>query len=63
MSDNEAALSARIVALEAALEMIAEAHLPDQPAAYGGDEYAWALRHIGRIRGIAVVALAKARLS
>ncbi|MBB5709291.1 hypothetical protein [Sphingomonas xinjiangensis] len=41
-----------------ALREIAEAHLGDQPAASGGSEYDWAVRHIARIRGIARTALA-----
>lgn len=55
------AASARIAELEEALKMIAEAHLPDQPAAYDFSEYAWAVRHIGRLRGMARAALAGGR--
>jgi hypothetical protein len=51
------AAAARI-ALETALQEIADAHLPDQPSAHGGSEYDWAVRHISRLRGIALGALA-----
>lgn len=41
-----------------ALEAIAAAHLGDQPAADGGSELDWAMRHIARLRGMARAALA-----
>jgi hypothetical protein len=43
-----------------ALQEIAAAHLPDQPAAAAGTDYDWACRHIARLRGIACAAIAKA---
>ena len=43
-----------------ALQEIADAHLPSQPAASGLDDLSWAMRHIGRLRGIAMAAVAKA---
>lgn len=43
--------------MEAALRDIAEYHIPDQPAAYGGDELSWAQRQHAHLRRIARAAL------
>lgn len=42
-----------------ALETISGRHIPDQPAAYGGDELEWAQRQHTELRLIARAALAK----
>jgi len=46
--------------LLAALRKIDEAHIPDCPAHFAGDELEWAQRHVARLRGIARAAIAKA---
>ena len=51
------ALRARVAELESALAEIAERHIPDQPAAYGGDELDWAQRQHTSLRVIARKAL------
>ena len=38
--------------MRAALETLADMHVPDQPADSAGDERSWAYRHVGRMRGI-----------
>lgn len=43
--------------MRAALQEIADSHIPDQPAAAGGDDLVWAQRHVGKLRGIALAAL------
>lgn len=44
-----------------ALQEIADSHIPDQPAAFGGmDDATWAKRHVGRLRGVALAAILKA---
>jgi hypothetical protein len=45
----------------AALQEIADSHIPDQPAHDAGDELSWAQRHVGKLRGIALLALRRAR--
>ena len=45
--------------LRAALEEIADSHIPDQPAAAGGDELSWCQRQYGKLRLIADHALAQ----
>lgn len=55
LSLNEA--RGRTAELEAALQEISDAHLPDQPAVHGDSEFHWAVRHISRLRGIARAAL------
>jgi hypothetical protein len=44
-----------------ALQEIADSHIPDQPGDSAGDELVWAQRHVGKLRGIALNALRKAR--
>jgi len=48
-----AAILAAVAPLIDALNGISDAHLGDQPAADGGSEYDWAVRHIRRLRSIA----------
>ena len=50
--------AAYVAGLEAALERIMDRHIPDQPAAYGGDELAWVTRQYKELRHIAITALA-----
>lgn len=45
--------------LRGALETIANLHIPDQPAHFGGDELEWAQRHVGTLRRLAIEALTK----
>ena len=45
-------------ALVEAIEQIRDRHIPDQPAAYGGDEVEWATRQHTELRRIARTALA-----
>jgi len=52
-----AAASGRAAGLEAALRQIAGQHIPDQPAAYGGDELNWAQHQYAELRKIAQAAL------
>jgi len=58
MTTDPTPLRAENARLRAALEAIAAAHLGDQPAADGGSELDWAMRHIARLRGMARAALA-----
>jgi len=44
--------------LAEALSAIAERHIPDQPAASGGDELDWAVRQHTALRSIALASLA-----
>lgn len=46
--------------LKEALNKINDAHIPDQPATYGGDELEWAHRHVRTLRNFARDALDKA---
>lgn len=48
--------------LLAALQEIADSHIPSQPMDSGGDDLVWAQRHVGRLRGIAAAAIAAARV-
>lgn len=50
--------AAYVAGLEAALSEISNRHIPDQPAAYGGDELEWAVRQHTELRKIARAALA-----
>lgn len=43
--------------LRGVLETIANLHIPDQPAHFGGDELEWAQRHVGTLRRLATEAL------
>jgi hypothetical protein len=52
-----AGLEARVEALTGALLQIADRHIPDQPAAYGGDEAEWAARQHTELRRIARLAI------
>ena len=45
--------------LRGALGTIADLHIPDQPAHFGGDELEWAQRHVGTLRRLAIEALTK----
>ena len=51
------ALEAEVARLRAALTEIADRHIPDQPAGFGGDELEWAQRQHGSLRAIARAAL------
>ncbi|SMC41298.1 hypothetical protein SAMN06297251_10295 [Fulvimarina manganoxydans] len=51
------AAEAAVERLREALTEISERHIPDQPAAYGGDELSWAQRQHGGLRQIARSAL------
>jgi hypothetical protein len=42
------------------LQAIADSHIPDQPAAADGNELVWAQRHVGKLRRMAMDAIAKA---
>lgn len=50
--------SREIIELREALEQIAQASTPDQPAASGATELEWVQQHVGKLRGIAARALA-----
>lgn len=43
--------------LKAALEIISQMHIPDQPAGSAGDELEWAQRHVANMRRVALQAL------
>lgn len=43
-----------------ALKLILVMHVPDQPATDPGDELSWALRHVERMRRVALDALSRA---
>lgn len=45
--------------LRGALGTIADLHIPDQPAHFGGDELEWAQRHVGTLRRLAIETLTK----
>ena len=47
-----------VAALVEALREISDRHIPDQPAAFGGDELEWAVRQHRALRAIARAALA-----
>jgi len=49
----------RAAILRSALSEIAERHIPDQPAAYGGTELDWAVRQYAALRATASAALAQ----
>lgn len=49
--------AARLTALTEALREIADRHIPDQPAAYGGNETDWAIRQHTELRRLARAAL------
>lgn len=44
-----------------ALVEISDRHIPDQPAAFGGDELQWAQRQHGQLRAIARAALGETK--
>ena len=48
---------AQCARLRNGLEEIASSHIPDQPAAAGGDDLVWAQQHVGRLRRIALNAM------
>lgn len=50
-----------VAALVEALVEISDRHIPDQPAAYGGDEADWAQRQHTALRSIARAALARVK--
>lgn len=52
-------LEAREAELVEALQEIADRHIPDQPAACGGDELEWAIRQYRALRSLARATLAK----
>ena len=47
--------------LRAALAEISDRHIPDQPAAFGGDELQWAQRQHGQLRALARAALGETK--
>lgn len=47
----------RVVKLTMALQLIADSHLPDMPAAMGENQYQYALNHIARLRRYATQVL------
>lgn len=51
-------MAARNKDLDAALIEIRDRHIPDQPTAYGGSEYEWAVRQYRELRSIATAAIA-----
>ena len=58
----EAALASykeEVERLRGALGTIADLHIPDQPAHFGGDELEWAQRHVGTLRRLAIETLTK----
>lgn len=50
-------LTGDVERLRAALQDIADAHVPDQPAADGADERTYVMQHVGRLRGMAMCTL------
>lgn len=54
-----ATLREQVEKMRGALEEISERHIPDQPAAYSGDELSWAQRQHSALRQIARAALPK----
>ena len=55
--------AAYVAGIEAALQEIGNRHIPDQPAAYGGNELEWAIRQHTELRRIARAALASRHAS
>lgn len=61
LTEDRAALIAAAPDLLAALEQIADAHVPDQPASSGLNEADYVREHVARLRRIARAALRSAR--
>jgi hypothetical protein len=57
LTEANAALAEELARVRQVLAEIAERHIPDQPAAYGGDEAEWAVRQHTELRRIARAAL------